>query len=66
MDISITSTSSPAPPARRRGLKILWTAYERRMAYGQPLIGITAWPFLDWRTASGLQWRTWTNTDGDR
>jgi hypothetical protein len=36
------------------------------MAYGEPLIGIRAWPFLDWRTASGLQWRTRISSGGDR
>ena len=67
MDISsTTSTPAPASPVSRRGFRELWTAYERRMAYGQPLIGITAWPFLDWRTASGLQWRTRINLGGDR
>jgi hypothetical protein len=69
MDIITTSTTSPAPPvspAGRRGLRELWAAYQQRMAYGEPLIGIRAWPFLDWRTASGLQWRTRISSGGDR
>ena len=66
MDISTTSNTSPPHPVSRRGFRELWTAYQQRMAYGQPLIGVRAWPFLDWRTASGLQWRTWTSPDGDR
>jgi hypothetical protein len=66
MDIpSITTSPSPAPSPSRRGFRELWAAYQQRMAYGQPLIGIHAWPFLDWRTASGLQWRTRINPDGD-
>jgi hypothetical protein len=68
MDISTTSTTTPAQPVSRRGFRELWAAYEQRMAYGQPVIGVRAWPFLDWRTASGLQWRIRprTDRDGDR
>lgn len=66
MDIATFSTTAPAQPAGRRGLRELWADRQRRMAYGQPLIGITAWPFLDWRTASGLQWRTRISPNGDR
>ena len=66
MDILTTSSTSPAQPVSRRGFRELWAAYQQRMAYSQPLIGVRAWPFLDWRTASGLQWRTWTKPDGDR
>jgi hypothetical protein len=66
MDTSTYPTPVPAQPAGRRGLRELWADRQRRMAYGQPLIGITAWPFLDWRTASGLQWRTRISPDGDR
>ena len=47
--MTTTSTTSPAQPVSRRGPQELWAAYQRRMAYGQPLIGIRAWPFLDWR-----------------
>jgi hypothetical protein len=66
MDISTTTITSSAQPSSRRGFRELWAAYQQRMAYGQPLIGIHAWPFLDWRTASGLQWRTRISPDGDR
>ena len=69
MNTSTTSTSLPtssARPASRRGLRELWAAYQRQLAYGEPLIGFRAWPFLDWRTASGLQWRTRIDPDGDR
>ena len=65
VDISATPTTSPAQPVSRRDLRELWAAYQQRMAYGQPLIGVRAWPFLDWRTVSGLQWLTWTD-QGDR
>jgi hypothetical protein len=65
MDISITSAAAPASPTSRRGLRALWVAYERRMAYGQPLVGVRAWPFLDWRTASGLHWRTQLTRQGE-
>jgi hypothetical protein len=66
MNTSTSFTATPVQPAGRRGLRELWADRQRRMAYGQPLIGITAWPFLDWRTASGLQWRTRISPDGDR
>jgi hypothetical protein len=66
MDISTSSTTSPARPTGRRGFRVLWAAYQRQMAYGQPLVSHRAWPYLDWRTASGLQWRTRITTDGDR
>jgi len=67
MDISTTTSITSSPrPVSRRGFRRLWADYEQRMAYGQPLVGVRAWPFLDWRTASGLQWRTWLDRDGDR
>ena len=61
MDTSTLPAATPATPAAPRGLRGLWLAYQRHLADDYFMVGIHAWPYLDWRTASGLQWRTRIN-----